>query len=587
MKRHLRTLALGLAASCLGLAATAGAASAATVLTVNPKAGLSATGSTTITVTGTGYDATTEFPAPGSGVERGIYVAYGPKTASFATDASVYQTVKWVAPDQAEDATHAPMGTDGSFSTTLTIDPTYTTGSGPSAQSFDCRVTQCYVLTMAAHGSSDRTQDRFQPLVFDVDPMTPQISIAPATTGLDGVNEVELSLTGTGFDPNTANGIGFYVAFGPKNDADFWTNTAPYYSAKYIRPGATPAASGDNLNPDGSWSTTLKVRATYTKSGTTYDCAVVACKVLTFAAQGNADRTLDTTTPIGFAGSGSNPGGGGGGSTPGTPTLAASPTTGLSATGPTTIGVTGSGFDANAELFGHRRGVYLVYGPRPADFRTNANGYGAVKWVRPGGTASESGDAMSSTGGFATTLTVNPTYADGAGNTVDCTVTQCYLMTMAAHGDPDASQDTVVALSFAGQAMANPTPPAGDALPGPVASQATSVQGAGRGPAATIALADLAVVQRKGGRVTLRVSGPGTVSIDVRRKVAKRSKSGKLVVRWAKVKTIKVTTTKAGTVSRSLGLKSAGRYRIAVSARGRDGKLTRTRARVLTVKTQR
>lgn len=205
-----------------------------------------------------------------------------------------------------------------------------------------------------------------------------------------------------------------------------------------------------------------------------------------------------------------------------------------------------------------------------------------MKWVRPGGTASADGDAMSSIGGFATTLTVSPTYVDATGRTVDCTVIQCYLMTFAAHGDPDTSQDTAVALSFAGQAAASEAPPA---APLPELPGASSPSGSAPSRTATIALASLRL--SRAGRLTLRVTGPGTITIDVRRKVAKRKPDGRLVVRWKQAKTIRVKATAAGTITRRLGLRRAGRYRVAVSARGLDGKVTRARARVLTVKARR
>ncbi len=53
---------------------------------------------------------------------------------------------------------------DGSFTVTLTgISARYTDGNG---RTVDCLVETCYVITMAAHGVADRSQDTFTPIAF-------------------------------------------------------------------------------------------------------------------------------------------------------------------------------------------------------------------------------------------------------------------------------------------------------------------------------------------------------------------------------------------------------------------------------------
>lgn len=131
--------------------------------------------------------------------------------------------------------------------------------------------------------------------------------------------------------------------------------------------------------------------------------------------------------------------------------LRVSPSTGLDPNGQT-ISVSGSGFDPNRN---NKFGVYVVFGPRRADYYTNSGNYGAALWVHPGGAGS--GQArMSPSGTFSVSLTVKARYTDSSGRAVDCTRTRCYVMTFAAHGVPDRSQDTLIPVSFKGSDSPNP-----------------------------------------------------------------------------------------------------------------------------------
>ncbi|TDB86058.1 hypothetical protein E1266_34725, partial [Actinomadura sp. 7K534] len=123
-----------------------------------------------------------------------------------------------------------------------------------------------------------------------------------------------------------------------------------------------------------------------------------------------------------------------------------SPATGLDPGGQT-ISVGGSGFDPARN---NRFGVYVVFGPRRADWSTNSNSFLSAKWVHPGGSGGGGQAPMSASGGFSVNLQVKAKYTDGDGRKVDCLKTQCYVITMAAHGVPDRSQDTFTPVSFKG-----------------------------------------------------------------------------------------------------------------------------------------
>ncbi|TDD35833.1 hypothetical protein E1287_12660 [Actinomadura sp. KC06] len=132
------------------------------------------------------------------------------------------------------------------------------------------------------------------------------------------------------------------------------------------------------------------------------------------------------------------------------PALAAGPATTVTpATGADPAGqdlaVQGSGFDpaANGGL-----GVYVVFGPKVPDYWTNAGAFQASKWVHKNGAGE---NKLNADGTFALTLPgVKAKYTDGSGKAVDCLTTQCYVITMAAHGSADRSQDTFTPVTFVG-----------------------------------------------------------------------------------------------------------------------------------------
>ena len=74
---------------------------------------------------------------------NGVYVGVAEKSKFSFTDASVFGATNWVRPQQ--------ISSNGSFSTTLNIEPIFDGGN--------CIKNQCAIFTFAAHGSTDRSQD--------------------------------------------------------------------------------------------------------------------------------------------------------------------------------------------------------------------------------------------------------------------------------------------------------------------------------------------------------------------------------------------------------------------------------------------
>ncbi|MFC0531850.1 HtaA domain-containing protein [Phytohabitans kaempferiae] len=175
---------------------------------------------------------------------------------------------------------------------------------------------------------------------------------------------------------------------------------------------AEPAVAGDTV----TWS---NLATTMTETGAS-----------AFAGFYTAGTALD---PLSFAVTA--PGGGG---EPTGPAVSVTPVSNLDPAG-ATVTVNGSGFNAAGA------GVYVVFGPKRADYWTNAAYYKSAKWVRAGGA-----DVLNPDGTFSTTLEVSATYTDGTGTAVDCNATPCYVLTFAAHGSADRSQDTETAITFAG-----------------------------------------------------------------------------------------------------------------------------------------
>ena len=81
-------------------------------------------------------------------------------------------------PARASHRSRLRSAADGSFSTTLEVTSTFTTPAGD----IDCGTTACAVITFAAHGSPDRSQDTCVPLLVGaiaVSPSSPAPGASP------------------------------------------------------------------------------------------------------------------------------------------------------------------------------------------------------------------------------------------------------------------------------------------------------------------------------------------------------------------------------------------------------------------------
>jgi hypothetical protein len=539
LRRVARMSAVAAVAVAGSLTATA-AATAAPALTVSTANG--AGGS--VVVSGTGFDQG-YAPAPGTGqpgVKPGFYLAQGVVQGGTVTLAT---TSKWISAGNLPTSGRDALASDGSFTTTLPIATTVSTTGGV----VDCKTTTCVVVAWPSQSAPAATG-----LIAQADlAFGPSLSVTPA--GVTAPNAVTLAGTGFAQAYDSGHGVlpGFYIAQAALSGGVFTYNTA---ANKFINPAnVTPTAMQDKLELDGSFSTSLATTATL-DSGS-IDCSAAGrCFFVAWPAQSapTVANAIVLSSPVTVAPTATpDPGtGGGGGSS--SPTLSASPVNGLSTTGPTTISVSGSGYDPVARS---GEGIYVAFGPLGA---TAQSDFQASKWVHPGATPAAGQDVMSASGSFSTTLTVSPTF--GATN---CTLTPCYIQTFAAHGNPDRSQDKAILVSFGGTVASTDAPPAAGPLVPDAPTQAPSaVPGAGAGAAVFPKVTKLALGKK--GRVSLTVSEPTTVTFTVRRKVGKR---------YVGVKTVKVTAKKAGKVSANLKISKKGLYRVTVQAKAANG-LTKT-----------
>ena len=136
---------------------------------------------------------------------NGIYVVFGPVTPApgYYMDPSLYGSFKWVTPGGAETPATAPLAPDGSFSTTLEVTSLMTTSAGQ----IDCAATPCAVITFAAHGSPDRSQDTCTAVSFTSDgtgspsPDASTMVEAQASGAPVGSRDPSASLVPTADDP--------------------------------------------------------------------------------------------------------------------------------------------------------------------------------------------------------------------------------------------------------------------------------------------------------------------------------------------------------------------------------------------------
>ncbi|NKR91707.1 hypothetical protein GS483_06200 [Rhodococcus hoagii] len=350
----------------------------------------------TITVTGSGF----------SGAGDGIYVGLVQDDKFSATDAAAWMTTKWL------------RSTDivgGSWSAAIDVEA-LKNGS-------DCLVNTCSIYTIAAHGSSDRSQDTKTPVTFAA-PVAPAPAVTLSkATGL--TNDEEITVTGTNF---SANGQGIYVALA---QVDRYSNTdsSVFHSTKWIKPAQIV---------DGGFTTTLKATAIKGEA----NCYENACAVFTLADHNTlTDRSQDTQTPVTFAPPVVVPTG---------PTVTANKTTNLVAGD--TITVSGTGFQGAAA------GTGIYYGIVQDDqfSTTNSAAWITTAFVTP---------AQIVDGAW--TGSISATALKGNSN---CYVNACSIRTVMAHGSTDRTQDTRTPIAFA------PLPPANPVVDAPEIENTASVQ---------------------------------------------------------------------------------------------------------------
>lgn len=396
-------------------------------VSVSKTSGLNAKGDT-VTVRGSGF----------STAGMGIYVGMAQTDRYSSTNADVFYGTKYIKP--------ADMP-GGSF--TVKIDVIGAFGNG------DCINNQCAVYTLAAHGSSDRSQDTSTKISFvgTAPPVAPgtgtgggaggtgtgggttgagAAGAAPGTTftanpglsvslskaaDIDPAGET-ITVSGSGF---SGAAPGLYVGLVQDNvfsasDASVWMTSA------FLKP---EQISG------GNWSLPVELVAT---SGA-FDCVKNACSIYTVMAHGSSDRSQDTKTPVSFVG----------GVAPGTvtapPALAAAGAPGAAKTVAVTLSkakglkvegdeitISGTGFS------GAQPGIYVGLIQENKFSTTDAGAWMTTAYITP---------ARIKDGAWSTTMKVQAVKGDS-----DCTKNACSIYTIAAHGSSDRSQDTRTPVSF-------------------------------------------------------------------------------------------------------------------------------------------
>lgn len=254
----------------------------------------------------------------------GIYVGIAQNDQMDVTNADSF------GPDtQFVSTSRGNLKSDGSFSVNLPVSAKFGTA--------DCMQNACSVYTIAAHGSSDRSQDTATAVSFaggaakqdatlpsgggssqsagsassgtsgstgssgtsstsassgssssngsSSSTGTPSVSLS--TTELNPSGSTAITVSGSGFK---TSGNGIYVAVAEKNKFST-TNADAFSAAEFVRTS--------QMSSDGSFSTTLNVEAVTSAA----NCVENDCALYTFAAHGSSDRSQDTATDLSVGGS--------------------------------------------------------------------------------------------------------------------------------------------------------------------------------------------------------------------------------------------------------------------------------------------
>lgn len=266
----------------------------------------------TIVVKGKGYDPNANVGGRGVPIPKtlpqGAYVVFGSTAAVWRPSQTTASGVRtsaaqgWVLPESVLTQVSAamqpmirkewvPLAADGTFTATLTIaEPKLIDGGSVG------------VYTYAAGGATNADQEIFIPVNYTSSPVAPEpepeqpttptaprLTVSPAAN-LDPSTDQKITVTGSGFAGALAY-QGVYVNIGASGQ---WTpGTAPSQDG-WAAQGYVPAA---RIAADGTFTTTLTVKAGTAAAGSTYVAAVFCAHACS-----GYDRSLDAVSgPITFA----------------------------------------------------------------------------------------------------------------------------------------------------------------------------------------------------------------------------------------------------------------------------------------------
>jgi hypothetical protein len=256
---------------------------------VEPAVGIDATGQT-ISVNGGGIDAAL---ITGNGVNMSQIAIVGGEIKT--------GPARWIRKAGVSNPAPGPnvLTPSGTFDSDLTVSSTFTTKTD---ETINCGIVQCKIAFWPGHTNptvDPPTLPMQGQLIASQDisfAYTPSATVTP-TTNLAETQKVTIS--GSGYNPGSP---GVYVSQVAQVGESIVT-PPPGGGAvmQWVRPGGpTPETM---LNPDGSFETSVTVARTFTNAkGTTVDCTVVQCSLITWRGHSNPSAaTLYTSAPLSFS----------------------------------------------------------------------------------------------------------------------------------------------------------------------------------------------------------------------------------------------------------------------------------------------
>ncbi|MDF1705368.1 MAG: HtaA domain-containing protein [Aeromicrobium sp.] len=421
---------------------------------------VSASGQTTVTVSGSGFDPLSSIAAnrpPLAGKPGGVYVAFGKFAESWKPSAgaargsrpAVGSQTKWavLAEDMATvggpSAGAIELRSDGSFTTQIVLEKAAADTAAAELESGNYGI-----YTYPGGGAVTPAFETYTPITFTV----PQVSVSETSVSASGQTTVTVS--GSGFDPLSSIAAnrpplagkpgGVYVAFG--KFAESWKPSAG--AARGSRPAvgsqtkwavlaedmATvggPSAGAIELRSDGSFTTQIVLEKAAADTAAA-ELESGRYGIYTYPGGGAVTPAFETYTPIMFEPPVVVP------VTPSTSsTITAQSADGLS------VDVVGSGFSGAAP------GLYVSLAVEGTTSTTDASQYLGTTFVMP---------MFIANGTFSTTITLTKEQVAALDST-----TRYVVHTMKAHGqaatDPSQTTATPIALDFGLLQPGGPTDP--------------------------------------------------------------------------------------------------------------------------------